>query len=367
MITVSNIQLTGQDVGIDVSDVVREGYESVILDTSNWQSSELYTSVIMPLKIATETYAGEFDEAVRQYMEENGTVLEKMKNSLNPSKGQRANKIDLSTNEYNNDNSATNYLMATMLKGHSLLLNIRKVLTGQIITTKFIVQTDSGFYEIDEASIESMNLVLSTFGGGTVSNPFSLAYQLDQELLWAQGLLTEERKISNKTDILKTIESIKPEYLERKKEEWKKQGVDKEYPNIYFDSKDAEIYELYQQQRGRAALDVTEYAYLRKKMGGGGGHASAFYQMGDVGSVQVKFFNLTKNNKKATVNFTRFSLLRDRFRQLAMIFAEQNPQKMQEKLISFFTEKEKNVLEGVSTAFNEQAKKALEELFREFA
>jgi hypothetical protein len=69
--------------------------------------------------------------------------------------------------------------MATMLKGHSLLLNIRTVLTGQIITTKFIVQTDNGFYEIDEASIPSMNLVLSTFGGGTVSNPFSLAYQLD--------------------------------------------------------------------------------------------------------------------------------------------------------------------------------------------
>lgn len=364
MIKVSSIQCTGQGLDIDTSDVVREAYNTGIYDASNWQSSEFYTSVIVPLKVATESYAGEFDEAVRRYMEENGSVLSKMKNSLNPMRGQRSTKIDLANKEYNNNNNATNNLMATMLKGHSLLLKIRTALTGQTITTKFIVQTDKGFYEIDEASIDS-NLVLSTFGGGTVSNPFSLAYQLDQDLLQSSNLLTEDKEIS-KTDILQTIMSIKPEYLELKKADWKAKGVDREYSNIYFDSKDAEIYELYQQQRGRTALNALEYKRLREKMGGGGGHASAFYKMGDVGSVQVKFFNLTKSGKKATVNFARFSLLRDRFRQLAQIFSEMDPIKMQIKLMEFFTEKEDNVLEGVSSAFNEQAQRALEDLFRNF-
>jgi hypothetical protein len=34
-----------------------------------------------------------------------------------------------------------------------------------------------------------MKLVLSQFGGGTVSNPFSLAYQIDVELMKSKEFL----------------------------------------------------------------------------------------------------------------------------------------------------------------------------------
>jgi hypothetical protein len=69
-------------------------------------------------------------------------------------------------------------------------------------------------------------------------------------------------------------------------------------------------------------LTVDRYASLRSSLGGGGGYASAFYKIGDVGSTQVKFFNLKKGASKATVNFARFSLLRDRFRQLYEILGD---------------------------------------------
>lgn len=65
-----------------------------------------------------------------------------------------------------------------------MLLQMRTAFTGQIINTKFVVKTDDNFYTIDEHALnKTLPMVLSTYGGGTISNPFSVAYQLNKKLL----------------------------------------------------------------------------------------------------------------------------------------------------------------------------------------
>lgn len=336
-------------------------YSSGINDAADWHSSEFYLQTILPLSIAVNTYTNEFDQAVNDYMREN-SVLRKMKNSLDTN-SRNSNKISgLTRGKYQNNKKSTQKLMATMLKGHSLLMQIRETLTGQSINTKFIIQVDGKFYQIKESQIDP-NLVLSKFGGGTVSNPFSLAYQIDLQMLQDCQLLKEENEITN-TDIWQTIYSLKRPYLDEKSK-----ITHREYPNIFFDSKDAEIYELYAQQTGNIPeLTLSEYAALRKEMGGGGGYATPFYKLGDIGSVQVKYFNLSKSQKNATVNFARFSLLRDRLRQLNEILLLANPLDMKQALISFFTEKEDNISikAQISKEFNKAAQEAISQLFKGF-
>lgn len=339
-------------------------YQKGIELASQQSAQEFYNSTILPLQLATEAYCLEFDSAVKKYMKDN-SVLSKMKNSLNPSQSTRSDKIGLSRGKYQNNKKSTQELMSVMLQGHSLLQQIRSALTGMTITTKFIVQVDNKFYEIDEKKIDS-NLVLSTFGGGTESNPFSLAYNIDIEMLKEAKLLNEDSEV-DKGYIYETIRNLKKPYLDWKKEQWADRGVVKNYDKIFFDSKDAEIYELYAQQTGMEPLELSQYIELRQTLGGGGGYASAFYKSGDVGSVQVKFFNLNKSGKNATVNFARFSLLRDKLRKLNEILKERNLNLLKQGLLDFFTENKKySSLEQMSNAFNQASKEAINELFKNF-
>lgn len=363
----SAIKFTGNIPNDIIShDIVKQMVGEGIQEATNWQSSGFYNEIILPLKNQVNDYVIEFNNAVEDYMIAN-SVLRKMKNSLNPTNINKGNKTIISKDKLNNNKQATNHLKAIMFKGHTLLLNIRQRLTGQDISTKFIVQVKGRTYQISEKQIDP-NLIFSTFGGGTVSNPFSLAYQIDIDMLQAQNLLIEENEIT-KTDIWQTIWSLKPKYLEEKRKKWASQGIKREYPNIFFDSKDAEIYELYQQQTNLPSLEnnVAEYARLRASMGGGGGYASAFYKMGDVGSTQVKFFNLKEGVKSTTVNFARFSLIRDRLRQLNEILSMTNPVELKNKLIQFFTEDEMRVEAEVSKEFNKVAKETIESLFVGFS
>lgn len=359
---ISSVKINNQIGDFDLQSISKEMYFSGIQDSSNWQASEFYTQVILPLRSSVEGYTAEFNASVEAYMREN-SVLRKMKNSL-ITNSRNNSEIKLDKNKYQNNKKSTQELMSTMLRGHSLLLQVRKVLTNQEINTKFIIQIDNKVYQIDEKQIDA-NLILSGYGGGTVSNPFSLAYQIDLDMLKSYKLLTEDNEIT-KTDIWQQIISLKRPYLDEKKAYWASKNIIRDYPNIFFDSKDAEIYELYTQQRDIKELDLSQYTLLRKQMGGGGGYATPFYKMGDIASTQVKFFNLSKNSKVATVNFARFSLLRDRLRQLSQILSETNPQTMKEQLINFFTENEINVTQTISKEFNRVAKDTIEGLFKEF-
>lgn len=253
-----------------------------------------------------------------------------------------------------------------MKEGHNLLLDIRKQLTGQDINTKFFVSYEGKTYEIDERDVQ-IGYTLSRFGADTISNPVSLAYNLTSEAL--QELIKEAKakEITNE-DIWSQIYSLKRPYLDQKKAYWASKGIKREYPNIFFDSKDAEIYELFNQQRNlqreTKILDLEYYTDLRKSMGGGGGYASPFYKKGDVGSVQVKYFNIKKNQTSSSVNFARFSLLRDQLRNLENILNQSDIGSVANNLIKFFTETNKKyVTEKIDIAFNEAAEKAILSLF----
>lgn len=287
-------------------------------------------------------------------------VIRKMKASLNPTRGQLIENTGLTKDRYSNNKRATTELKKVMQEGHDLLLSIRQQLTGQNISTKFIVQVGDKMYQIDEQKIQS-NLILQA-RESTISNPFSLAYEIDAEMLKAQGLLNEENEITN-IDIWQQMLALKPDYLEYKKEYWAQKGIHREYKNIYFDSKDAEIYELYQQQRATAPLQLSDYISLRQNLGGGGGYATPFFKLGDIGNIQIKFFKLTNQQKTAAADFARFSLIRDKFKQLDMIFSMTNIDEIKKALISFYTENEANISDEISKAFNKEAKEVIENVF----
>ena len=124
-----------------------------------------------------------------------------------------------------------------------MLLDFRYVLTGQKIQTNFIIEVNGKTYLTNESAlINSLNFTLSCFGAGTISNPFSLAYVLDRNVeATLQTLLEQnEAEIISETDIWRRIYELKRLYLNKKSQITKQQ-----YPNIFYDSKDAEIYTLY--------------------------------------------------------------------------------------------------------------------------
>lgn len=316
------------------------------------------SQLINDIAIRVKKYNELFDSSFNEYMRKN-SVIRKLQNSLTPN-GNKRETVAISNKELHKNKTATMNFINTMDIGHSLLLQMRETLTGQKIKTRFFIEADNKIYQISEEEIENIEKGLSLYSGKTVSNPFSLAYELDIEVLRSTGVLREENLIFNDSflpvDIYNDLLSIiKPEYLESKSK-----VTGREYPNVFFDSKDIEIIELLRQELerdGTCSIDVSKYQSLRKKMGGGGGYASPFYKIGDVGSVQVKFFKFKNNTKKATVNYARFSLLRDKFRYLETSLEQEDQTKIINDLLTFFTETDKNVLENeINSKFNEVAK-----------
>lgn len=325
------------------------------------QPPESFLAMLNELKDIVTGYITEFDDAVNKYKKDNN-LMTAMAGSLDRSKmnGNGTAEICISAKQLHNKKQSTQHLITTMTKGHSLLLQMRQALTGQNLHTKFYIETDDGLYVIDEDKLD-MGLTLSTFGGGTVSNPFSVAYDLDKSVQKQMNTLlseeTDNYRNLKESNLYQQIMGIKPAYLADKSLE-----TGREYSNIYFDSKDAEIMELYRQiveNQGEApVIDLMWYKQRRQTMGGGGGYATAFYKMGDVGLTQVKFFSLKNKRKNALVNFARFSLLRDKYKLLEKILSrkDQNREKILDGLADFFIEKEANLTNQVSKAIAQQAR-----------
>ena len=334
-----------------------QAYREGISDVSSVEAHDLFLNIIEPLRVAVHSYRDEFNVAVNDYMMSNN-LLRQMRDTLSPSQRARTQAVEIKDKKkLNNGKRATKNLIATMEKGHSLLLKMRTALTGQQISTKFMIAHEGKTYLIDEVNVPT-KLVLSQFGGGTVSNPFSLAYQIDTELMKSKEFLEKAEEIST-TEIWQQIYNLKRPYLDEKSK-----ITGKKYPNIFYDSKDAEIYELYAQQK-KTDLTLADYTNLRAEMGGGGGYASPFYKIGDVGSIQVKYFNLKKGVKNSTVNFARFSLLRDRFKELEEILSKNDVQDIGQSLMEFFTEKGDNISisQPLTRQVNDLAKKEFAKLF----
>lgn len=358
----SKVTITDGGGDFDFLPVSREAYRIGTKEESKEVSYEA-SRMIADFRNTVTAYRAKFETDFNSYISANN-VIKKMKRSLTASegKGSKSEHIAITLKEVNNNKKATKNFIKTMQLGHSLLLQMRETLTGQSIKTKFMIEYEGKIYQVYEDDIQDyIQLTLSRFGGQTISNPFSLAYQIDAEVLAAQGILNQQNLIDNaveQVNLYQTILDLKPEYLKRKSA-----ITGRKYPNIFWDSKDGEILEQLQQEaalEGFCSIDINRYEALRKSMGGGGGYATPFYKLGDVGSIQVKFFKFKNGSNVANVNFARFSLLRDRFKQLEELLGDSNKRESEimEGLQSFFTEKENLISSEISQKLNQEAKES---------
>ena len=303
-------------------------------------------------------YQINFNNAKENYEYNHQTILEKMKNVQIKGKHKI---LTLTDKEININDKTTVELIDVMNKGHNLILRIRKSLTGQEIETKFIILTknNSGsdeYYEVGEEILKKklkLNYLLTTYGGNTPENPFSLAYEINRDIVKNRELLTSLQPKSSFISLM----DLKREYL---KEVYERDILDNE---IWFDSKDAEIYQLFELQKERP--DLETYKNMRAAMGGSGGYAAPFHKSGDVGLIQIKFFDLRQASKSKAV-FIRFSMLNKKIGKLKDMFDLKHLKKMEKQLIKFFTDKKDNISNEITQKVNEEAQKNIEKLFNDF-
>lgn len=359
MIYASKLTISDAGGDFDFSSISREMYRIATHDEAQSVSYDA-SAMIQDFRNMVSQYRVKFESDFKEYALTNN-IARKMQNVLDPGDKQRGETIYVSNKQLTKNKRVTNQFAQTMYLGHTILSQMRETLTGQTIRTKFLIEFDGHYYEVYEDEIQDyVKLALDRYRGqSTVSNPFSLAYQIDAEALKAAGILREENQVDGmqSVDLFQQIWDLKPSYLE-----YKHKLTGRDYPNIFWDSKDAEIVELLQQEaerEGYVPLALSRYIDLRQSMGGGGGYASAFYKLGDIGSTQVKFFKFKKQSGIVNVNFARFSLLRDRFKQLEEILSRPSETEIMAGLESFFTEKEVNISDNISQAFNKEAKAAI--------
>lgn len=337
---------------------ISQFYNSGMREVSSIAGNQLYQQLIPQLRTEVSAYRVEFEQKFEAWARGN-SVLKKMRDSLNPG-ARSSDTILISPQKIQNNKKVTKELISTMSKGHDLLLNIRKRLSGQEINTKVIISYNGSLYQVSEKTLKEKGLlkyVLSDFGGGAVSNPFSVAYQLNLQALKDLNIFNEENDIT-RLDVYQTIMKLKIPYL---REKTLKTG---RYYQPYFDSKDAGIVELYQQQVekfGSMALSFNNYKNYRTSMGGGGGYRTPFYKMGDIGATQVKFFSFKRNAQIVNINFGRFSLLRDRFRDLERILNQNSESQIIQGLTKFFTDNTENLkdIDIISQEFNKIAQELI--------
>lgn len=338
----------------DIAPALHSGLQNV----SVLVGREINAEVINIIKQEVVAYQQEFNKVVMDMGRKN-SMARQLAKSLRPTSRGAAMYLD---NARMRNQISVQDLMTTMYIGHELLLKIRQVFTGQQIQTKFLIKFDGKLYEIDEENVP-LNLILSQYGGTDQSNPMNLAYSLDKTLVEELIKTQQAKELQSNLDWGNQIWALKPEYLKNKSAE-----TGRKY-TPFWNSKDAEIYYLLtlQEEQGRTEkLALEEYANYRAQMGGGGGYRSTFFKVGDVGKYQIKSFNFdTKGGKSRETNFIRFSLLRDRFNDLANIFNTLSGRDLGLALQKFFTETDKNLEKSdeITQKFNEEAKEAFSKIF----
>ena len=248
--------------------------------------------------------------------------------------------------------------------GKYLLSKFRSLITGNSIQTKITVKTSDGVYLVDQRVIgDYITPILSTYGGSTQKNPFSLAYEIDVLMLQQMGILNEENKISN-TDIYQEIWKQKMPYLMQVKG-WPEKKARR---SLVFNSKDAEIYDLMTQMEMMKAgstkgwLSVDRYTQLRASMGGGGGYRTSQLKSGDVGLIQDKMVT----ERQQSVNIIRQQMIKENLEKLLLVvkMSPSDALLIKEELKKLFTENESNINDEITRQTNREAQKIIESLFR---
>lgn len=245
-------------------------------------------------------------------------------------------------------------------KGELLLHTLRTILTQQSINTTFTIVGKDGVYTTDKKNIP-YRLVLSSYGSSG-NNYVSLAYKTNVN----QVIKDLKNDINNQSFDEISHTNLYSKIWEQKLKYLKQLSIEKNKTyKPYFDSKDAEIYDLYSQTKSDPlSLTLDHYRSLRKSMGGGGGKKTTSLQAGDVGLTQDKLVSTTNQ----TVNFARQTLIFNHFLKLqnALQQLHSNPVQLKDTLLELFTADSSVSQEGIIKGYNGSAKYAIEEIFRNF-
>lgn len=315
---------------------------------------------LQQLKITVDAYLKEYDRNWTRF--EHSFNLKNRIETREASENLQSAYIRLK-NQRGNDLIAEDFIR-TLEKGNILLEYIRKVLTGQTITTNITVKGSEDEIYMAEKSEVPYRLVLSTYGASG-NNFVSLAYSVDVSAA-IKTLQTSIHKDMYKivgTDIYSRIMEVKDGYLDDLRSKNPKRA--KSYVPR-FDSTDAEIFDLMAQRLKTGdvnalnrALTVSTYRKMRKEMGGRGGYRTSQTQLGDVGLIQDKLVNYQTNQ----VNFARQTLIRGRFADLHQALMTMNTSEIKNTFLRLFTEKQSRVGDNISKMVNREAVKMIREAF----
>lgn len=364
MVNFTSNNLTGltEELSLELKQLIQNNLNTVTDAVKN----DIMSNFVNIYKVRINQYINDFEKAVNTWRTVNH-VKRITKQILDPYNNDNNSSQDLSkvltAKAFQNNKRATQHLCAVLQQGHNLLLEIRAAITGQQINTKMLISVKGKTYLVNEVDLQDINLVLSRGmrGESTVSNPFSLAYKIDNTIEQSLQDLVQEDKAEeiSSNDIYNIIWQRKIDYLNKYYRDRKLEPI--------WNSKDAEIYMMYvgsPEGGGRdiSELTVEKYHFWRKNLGGGGGYHSAFFKIGDVGLTQVKYFKIT--NKGTTVNFARFSLIRNNIFKLQSIFNLTTKEEIGQNLLALFTERTTRLSDTRTRLYNEAAKAVIQELFK---
>lgn len=266
-------------------------------------------------------------------------------------------------------------LIRTLEKGNIILEYLRQLVTGQTISTEFTIKGRKGIFRVPKSEV-NYQLVLSTYGASG-NNLVSLAYDVNITSTikkMREDISKEKRAFSgveiSGDDIYTQIWNAKDEYLRKKSED-----SNKTYYK-YFDSKDAEIFDLALQTRMQEGekfnvsdfISDAKYSLWRQQMGGSGGIKTTAYQSGDIGLIQDKMVTASTHQ----VNFARQTQILRYFTTLKKALSgitngNFDSEKIKNALLELFTVSNKSVItEKITQEVNEAAQDCIEKLFNKF-
>ena len=323
--------------------------------------------ILAIVKNDIENYLISYNKAFLQFQRQSGLV--RKLRSLPTSSKQNipdGKNIYIEEKRYLNERKATLEFIQVLEAGQYLLQRFRSLIVGNSIQTQITIRIKNEVYTVDKKDIQDyITPILSTFGGSTKDNPFSLAYQIDIDSIQTKDELFKNLTKISGTDIYKQIFKMKVPYLVQKK------GWDENYARkkAVFNSKDAEIYDLMSQMEKQSPgstknwLNIERYASLRASMGGGGGYRTNQLKSGDVGLIQDKFIT----SKQESVNIIRQQMIEEKLKKLLSIVSlpSTKGQEIKNELKNMFTESEKNInsLDIITKQTNKIAQEMIDQLF----
>lgn len=370
MPTIKNLSSSINEIEFEAKDLLSEKdkkkIQNMLLQGASQENAEDFRIFLLNLKDMTVKYLTEYKRAWAYF--NNSFEIEKTVEKNKPiddslDKDEKEKQMMKAYRSWSNQQgkvAAAKRFAKVLLKGQYILELIRESLTGQTLETVFYIKdSKNNVKKVDKAQI-SPKIVFSTFGASG-NNFVSLAYHLPDTVLKTYNQIEEDsNNLDYQNEIHTKIMNLKPAYLNRK------YGNEHNYISR-FDSKDAEIMEMYLQNKDSMllnSLDVERYDLLRQSVGGGGGQRSTMLQSGDIGLTQVKMFGSNRD-----VNFLRQTLVYKSFSDIANALNDLsniNTQRLEEVFLKMFTNKYKSTTndlgDAISKSVDEESQRKITEL-----